>query len=80
MKRHFPSLPILLKCETVSLQQGTQRCRFQTEVLGLDDIFGLIAITLSVFWIDEFRKHFHNQKQGDDYGIVAAIEMDKCFL
>ncbi|CAG8674584.1 8913_t:CDS:2, partial [Cetraspora pellucida] len=48
---------------------------FQTEALGLDDIFGLIVITSSVFWIDEFRKHYHNQKQDDDYGTVAAMEM-----
>ncbi|CAG8644536.1 2952_t:CDS:10 [Gigaspora margarita] len=49
---------------------------FQTEALGLDDLFGLIVITSSVFWIDEFRKHYHNQKQEEeDYGTVAAMEM-----
>ncbi|CAG8574636.1 20814_t:CDS:10, partial [Dentiscutata erythropus] len=49
---------------------------FQTEALGLDDIFGLMVITSSVFWIDEFRKHYHNQKQEEeDYGTVAAMEM-----
>ncbi|CAG8524883.1 107_t:CDS:2, partial [Dentiscutata heterogama] len=49
---------------------------FQTEALGLDDIFGLIVITSSVFWIDEFRKHYHNRKQEEeDYGAVAAMEM-----
>ncbi|CAG8692666.1 22045_t:CDS:2, partial [Cetraspora pellucida] len=40
---------------------------FQTEALGLDDIFGLIVITSSIFWINEFRKYYHNQKQDDDW-------------
>ncbi|CAG8710148.1 14846_t:CDS:2 [Cetraspora pellucida] len=35
--------------------------------LELDDIYELIVITLLVFWIDEFRKHYHNQKQDDDW-------------
>ncbi|RIB02361.1 HAD-like domain-containing protein [Gigaspora rosea] len=49
---------------------------FQIEALGLDDLFGLIVITSSVFWIDEFRKYYHNQKhEEEDYGTVAAMEM-----
>ncbi|CAG8489855.1 15295_t:CDS:10, partial [Racocetra persica] len=48
---------------------------FQTEPLGLDDIFGLLVITSSVFWIDEFRKHYHNQKPDEEYGTVMAMEM-----
>ncbi|CAG8741833.1 8657_t:CDS:2, partial [Racocetra fulgida] len=48
---------------------------FQTEPLGLDDIFGLLVITSSVFWIDEFRKHYHNQKPEEEYGTVMAMEM-----
>ncbi|CAG8602581.1 hypothetical protein C2G38_2189016 [Gigaspora rosea] len=35
---------------------------FQTEALGLDDLFGLIVITL-VFWIDEFRKIKNKRKK-----------------
>ncbi|CAG8498055.1 6825_t:CDS:10 [Diversispora eburnea] len=46
---------------------------FQTESLKFTDIVGLLLLTSTVFWIDEFRKHYHNQKQDDESEIINIM-------
>ncbi|KAG9290667.1 hypothetical protein G9A89_011630 [Geosiphon pyriformis] len=38
---------------------------FQTEALTMFDIFRLITLTSTVFWIDEYRKYYKEKKQLD---------------
>ncbi|RHZ74086.1 hypothetical protein Glove_227g48 [Diversispora epigaea] len=49
---------------------------FQTESLDFTDIVGLLLLTSTVFWIDEFRKHYHNQKQDDEFE-ASGIMMEE---
>ncbi|CAG8547617.1 26308_t:CDS:2 [Gigaspora rosea] len=70
-KKNAPILtPALIMCVltcTAIIVAGT----LFTYITEMRDV-----ITSSVFWIDEFRKHYHNQKQEEeDYGTVAAMEM-----
>jgi len=36
---------------------------FQTEAIGLYDLFKLVILTSSVFWVDEAKKYFKEQKR-----------------
>lgn len=46
---------------------------FQTEALTHSDIFLLVLLTSSVFWIDSFRKYYQKRKRGEEP--VENIEM-----
>ncbi|RIB16775.1 HAD-like domain-containing protein [Gigaspora rosea] len=63
-------------------KSGSDVSREADDIILVNDEFVTIldavkeVITSSVFWIDEFRKHYDNQKQEEeDYGTVVAMEM-----
>ena len=45
---------------------------FQTEALTFRDLFGLLVLASSVFWVDEGRKWYERRAGGGSGGVLAG--------
>jgi Ca2+-transporting ATPase len=46
---------------------------FQTEALGLRDLFGLVLLASTVFWVDEGRKWYERRKSAGYVGYSSRV-------